>query len=134
VEPGYRLVLPGIEEDDGTDDDTEGLGTTIPVATLDRLIATASKAADAYLILGIAGGLVSVGLLLGLVLVPQLDVVGAIGGAATAVIAMASVALMVSERECLGALQAGKARMLRSSSKSTRRTESPEASPPESQV
>ena len=98
--------------------------------TLDRLIAITSKAATAYLVLAIAIGLVSAGLLLGLVLIPQLDVVGAIGSAATATITVASVALMASERTCLGTLQAGKARVLRASPKPADGRKSPTPAPP----
>ena len=105
---------------------------TKSVETLDRLIAVVSKAAKAYLVLAIAIGLVTVGLLLGLVLIPQLEVVGAIGSAATATITLASVALMASERAWLGALQAGKERVLRVNSTPADRHESRVPSPPPS--
>src|SRR5512137_451727 len=105
---------------------------TRSMETLDRLIAVVGNAARAYLVLAIAVGLVTAGLLLGLVLFPQLEVVGAIGSAATATITLASLALMASERACLGALQAGKERVLRVSSKPTDRKESRVPSPPPS--
>jgi hypothetical protein len=81
-------------------------------------------------VLAIAIGLVLVGLLLGLVLIPQLNVVGAIGIAATATMTLATVALMVAERTCLGVLQAGKDRVLRASSKPVDRRKLPTPSTP----
>jgi hypothetical protein len=117
MEPGPQPAEPDVEKDAGADDAPEDSGFTTSMETLDRLIAMTSRAATAYLVLAVAVGLVSIGLLLGLVLIPQLEVAGVIGSAATATMTLASVALIVAERTCVGALETGKQRMLRDSSK-----------------
>jgi len=129
MEPNPQPAQPDVEKDAGTDDAPEDSGITTSMETLDRLIAMTSKAATAYLVLAIAVGVVSVGLLLGLVLIPQLEVAGVIGSAATVTITLASVALIVTERACVGALQTGKGRVLRASSKPADRRKSPTPSP-----
>jgi len=103
----------GTEKKTGAADDAGNSGVTGSVETLDRLIAVTRNAEKTCLVLAIAVGVAAVGLLLGLYLTRQLQVVGAIGSAATAAVAAVPIALMVTQRARLSTLRATRERALR---------------------
>ena len=131
MEPGTQLAPPDADRGAGAAAGPDGLTMTRSVETVDRLIAITNRAADTYFALAVVIVLVAVGLLLGLMLTDQLPAAGAIGSTAIAAVAAAPLALMFTERACVNALQAGKARLLRAGSKQAAGPEPPATSSPE---